>query len=91
MLIALKLSNFGFAFTFLKVDNKTFVLILKSAVTAIERFPLCLLPTVLPKRRYRAKFNDHLNLMTPIWPRGGGKAGGVLGMRWSHDYAWRGD
>ena len=23
--------------------------------------------------RYRAKFNDQLNLMTPIWPRGGGR------------------
>ena len=22
---------------------------------------------------------------------GWGQAGGILGMRWSHDYAWRGD
>ena len=25
--------------------------------------------------RYRAKFNDQLNLMTPIWRRGGGRQG----------------
>ena len=52
MLIALKNSNFTFEVTFLRVDNKTFVLILKSAVAVITRFSLCLLPTrptVLPK------------------------------------------
>ena len=49
MLIALKHSNFTLEFTFLKVDNKTFVLIIKSAVAAITRFSLCQLPTVLPK------------------------------------------
>ena len=35
--------------------------------------------------RYRAKFNDQLNLSHQY---GGGL--GVLGMRWKHDYAWSG-
>ena len=38
MLIALKMHNFTLEFTFLKVDNKTLVLILKSVLAAITRF-----------------------------------------------------
>ena len=49
MVFALKISNYTLEFTFLKVDNKTVVLILKSAVAAITHFTLCLLPTVLSK------------------------------------------
>ena len=36
---------------------------------------MSMLRYIISQCRYGAKFNDQLNLMTPIWRRGGGRQG----------------